>query len=170
MTRSRTSAKAAGQRLETQMEQWLQWAFQDDRIVRSRLHGKHDQGDIVGLRFDGDRVCIECKATRNGKDGAPRGVVKEFGEAITEAGNIDSPWPVLIKKRDQVGDRLVRNGGSQLGIILENDYYRLCRHNMTGFRPSLIQPTQAMIANDLVGMPCSSLFRLFNHGLPLGPE
>ncbi|KAA8820295.1 hypothetical protein CSQ85_00320 [Bifidobacterium rousetti] len=105
MGRNRKSSKAAGTRLETQMERWLQWAFQDARIRRNRLHGHKDHGDIGGLYYSMDEVCIECKATANSESGAPLNVRAEFEQALTEADNIDSPWPVLIKKRDGVTDR-----------------------------------------------------------------
>lgn len=168
MGRNRKTSKAAGTRLETQMERWLQWAFQDARIRRLRLHGHHDEGDIGNLFYSGDPVCIECKATANSESGAPLNVRYEFEQALTEADNIDSPWPVLIKKRDGVTDRDWRKGGDQLGIIRRSDWLLLRKNCAT---PLLPQSLVALPRNPrLIGMPCTELFILFNHGLPLGPE
>ncbi|OXM99907.1 hypothetical protein [Bifidobacterium vansinderenii] len=169
MTRSRASAKQAGRQLEHQMELWLQWAFQDERIKRSRLHGAKDIGDIVNLYYAGDKVTIECKNTANSRTGTPRNVWAEFQEAMIEADNNDSPWPVLIKKRDRVTDRDWRRGGDQLAILREPDVWRL-QEGCAGRYRYAEWSTPHMSRLGLIGMPCSDAFTLFNHGLPLGPE
>lgn len=170
MARGRKTAKAAGTRLETQMARWLQWAFQDTRIVRPRLRGRADVGDVTGLHYMGDPVTIECKATANGADGSPRNVRAEFDEALREAANAGSPWPVLVKKRDRVTDRDWREGGRQLAIIRVTDLKAL----VDNLAPGLSLNRAALIDLPrnprLTGMECAVLFTLLNHGLPLGPD
>ena len=45
--RSRKTAKDNGTRMETAVESYLQWALDDPRIQRLRLHGSKDVGDIT---------------------------------------------------------------------------------------------------------------------------
>lgn len=168
MARNRKTAKNAGTRLETQMTRWLTWAFHPTVFTRPRLRGRQDVGDITGLTYMGDPVVIECKATANGEDGRPLGVRREFEEALTEADNRDSPWPVLVKKRDGVGDRDWRAGGSQLAIIRISDLRSLLKNCVDEYTvTSLVQlPRNPR----LIGMDAWDLFTLFNHGLDLGPD
>src|SRR5690606_4224698 len=60
MTRSRASARAAGQRFESDIVGYLNTHI-DDRIERRRLNGKSDRGDVTGLKVHGLRTVIECK-------------------------------------------------------------------------------------------------------------
>lgn len=60
MSRSRASAKAAGQRFETDIATYLATHI-DDRIERRRLNGKNDRGDLTGFKTNGSRVTVECK-------------------------------------------------------------------------------------------------------------
>lgn len=172
MARKRATAKAAGTRLETQMTRWLVWAFQDDRIVRPRLKGRMDVGDITGLHYMGEPVTIECKATANSKaTGRPLNVRAEMAEAIREAARAGSPWPVLIKKRNGVTDRDWQAGGRQLAIIRTGDLIQLTGQLAPGchMRYSAVEKVLDD-TNELLGMDAATLFTLFNHGLPLGPD
>lgn len=64
MTRSRSSAKAAGTRFESQQARFLAEALQSDHIERRAKSGARDRGDIAGVRHPGGgRVVIECKDT-----------------------------------------------------------------------------------------------------------
>lgn len=61
MTRNRTSAKAAGTRLERELADYLAATLADDRIERRARNGAKDRGDVAGVRVHGQRLVIECK-------------------------------------------------------------------------------------------------------------
>ena len=61
MTRSRTSARAAGARTERAVADWLAAALDDDRIDRRVRTGAKDRGDVAGVRVAGQRLVIEVK-------------------------------------------------------------------------------------------------------------
>lgn len=64
MTRSRSSARAAGTRFESAQVAFLAEALQSDHIERRAKSGARDRGDIAGVRHpNGSRVVIECKDT-----------------------------------------------------------------------------------------------------------
>ena len=173
MARNRRSAKQAGYQLEAQMERWLQWAFADPRICRLRTHGRLDRGDIGNLFYMGQPVVIECKSTANGPDGRPRGVRREFDEALYEAAVVGSDWPVLVKKRDRVTDRDHMAGGRQLAVIQRRTWKLLADNLAEGVGLDWLHdaPLTPLPRNPrLVGADCAIIFRLFNHGLPLGPD
>jgi hypothetical protein len=92
MTRSRTSARAAGTRFETLVADWLA-ATWDDRIERRARTGAKDRGDIAGLRFAGRRVVVECK-DHNRLD-----LAGWWAEAETERGNDDAVAALVVHKR-----------------------------------------------------------------------
>ena len=100
MTRSRTSARAAGTRFESVVAAWLAERIGDDRIERRARTGAQDRGDITGVRTPlGDRVVIECK------DYGGRVLTSQWlREAAVEAGNDDAPIGVVVAKRRGVGD------------------------------------------------------------------
>ena len=50
--------------METAVEHYLQWALNDQRIIRRRLHGSNDLGDIANIFFHGQPVCVEVKNTK----------------------------------------------------------------------------------------------------------
>lgn len=91
--RSRRTAKDNGTRMESAVESYLQWALDDLRIQRLRLHGSKDIGDIGNVFFHGRPVCIEVKWTQTMN--APQ----HMREAIREAGNMDSPYPWVVQKK-----------------------------------------------------------------------
>lgn len=95
MTRNRQSAKSAGTALETLTATFLARALEDDRIERRTRNGRHDRGDIGGVRTRGcDRVVIECK---NGAGQLKAG--EWITEAQVEAGNDDAAIGVVVAKR-----------------------------------------------------------------------
>ncbi|KAA8832588.1 hypothetical protein [Bifidobacterium tissieri] len=167
--RTMASAKQAGRQFEHQIEHWLKWAFDDPRICRSRLHGARDIGDIINLYYMGHPVTIECKNTVNSRTGQPLDVWAQYQEAVLEAANNDSPYPVLLKKRDGVTDRDWRRAGGQLAIISEDMLFILQSNLQEPFRP-VDWTTSRMAKHDLFGTNVTGLFTLINHGLPLGPE
>jgi hypothetical protein len=62
MSRTRSSARAAGTRFETLVATYLAQHV-DDRIERRQRNGSKDRGDISGLRHMGQRIVIEAKDT-----------------------------------------------------------------------------------------------------------
>lgn len=101
--RSRTSAKAAGTRMESLVAAYLS-EHVDDRIERRARTGGKDRGDISGLRHMGERVVVEVKNCARLELG------KWLTEAEIERGNDDAVSALVIHKRHgkgQPGDQLV---------------------------------------------------------------
>lgn len=98
MTRTRTSAKAAGTRFERSIADWLKTALGDDRIDRRVRNGAKDRGDIAGVRHRGHRVVLELKdVSRTDLSGWVK-------EAHLEAGNDDALVGLVIHKRRGTAD------------------------------------------------------------------
>lgn len=97
MSRSIRSAKQAGTRFERKVADYLSAAFGDSDIDRQIKTGSRDVGDIRGVYRNGHKVTIECK------DCSRMELAKWIGEAEVEAGNADSPFPVVVHKRKGVG-------------------------------------------------------------------
>lgn len=93
MSRSRTSAKAAGTRFESLIAEFLAFRLADDRIERRAKSGAKDRGDIGGVRFAGHRVVVECKDTA--RDNLPAWI----REAEVERGNDDALIGVVAHKK-----------------------------------------------------------------------
>lgn len=93
MTRSRTSARAAGTRTERGVADYLAKALDDDRIDRRVKRGNLDRGDISGVRVHGQRVVVEVK------DCSTQKLPQWTGEAHTEAGNDDALVGLVVAKR-----------------------------------------------------------------------
>ena len=99
MTRTRSSAKAAGSRFERQVADYLAAAMDDDRIDRRVKTGSSDRGDIGGLRHMGGRLVAECK------DYGGRLLASEWiRQAQLEAGNDDALAGFVVAKRRGVTD------------------------------------------------------------------
>ena len=99
MSRSRTSAKAAGTRFETSIARSLA-EHVDDRIERRAKTGGKDRGDLSGLRHMGGRVVVECK------DVARLNLAGWVEEADVERGNDDALVGLVVHKRRGVTDPL----------------------------------------------------------------
>jgi hypothetical protein len=98
MTRSRSSAKAAGARFERTIADYFAQTLGDDRIDRRVKNGAKDRGDVGGVRIHGQRLVVEVKdCTRTDLAGW-------IAEAHTEAGNDDALTGVVVHKRKGVGD------------------------------------------------------------------
>ncbi|MBH0121544.1 hypothetical protein I0Q12_19325 [Rhodococcus sp. CX] len=120
MTRSRKSAKAAGQRFETAIADYLA-THVDDRIERRRLNGSKDRGDITGLKIHGMRTVIECK------DYAGRFEIKPWlDEAAIARDNDDADIALVAAKR-----RGTAKPGEQVVFMTLDDFIAL----ITGVRP-----------------------------------
>lgn len=115
MPRTRTSAKAAGARFETQIAEYLASEL-DDRIERRRLGGSKDRGDIGGVRDrDGRRVVLECK-DYGGRLQPP----EWLREAHTERDNDGAAVGVVVAKR-----RGTTNPGAQYVLMTVDDLVTL---------------------------------------------
>lgn len=92
MTRSRSSAKAAGASFERLVADYLAAEVSDviDRRVKT---GKADKGDIGGIRIKTHRVVAECK------NHVRTDLAGWYAEATAEAENDGSPLGVVIHKR-----------------------------------------------------------------------
>ncbi len=121
MTRNRTSAKAAGARLERELADYLAAALADDRIDRRVKTGAKDRGDVAGVRVHGQRLVIECK-DYGGRIKAAEWVA----EAHVEMGNDDALAGIVVAKR-----RGTTDPGAQWVLMTVNDLIAL----MTGERP-----------------------------------
>lgn len=97
MSRTNRSAKQAGTRFERKVADYLSTAFGDSNIDRQIKTGARDVGDIRGVYRNGHKVTLECK------DCARMELSKWIAEAEIEAGNADSPFPVVVHKRKGVG-------------------------------------------------------------------
>lgn len=97
MSRTRSSAKAAGSRFERDIADYLASALADDRIDRRPKTGAKDRGDIGGVRIHGQRLVLECKNVT--KQALPQWT----DEAHTEAGNDDALVGVVVHKRHGTG-------------------------------------------------------------------
>ena len=118
--RSRTSARAAGSRLERQAADYLA-EHVDDRIDRRVKNGAKDRGDLGGIRtFRGGKVVVECK------DVAKLSLGPWLKEAETERGNDDAVAGVVLAKRHGLGDI-----ADQLVVMTLRDFAAL----LTGERP-----------------------------------
>lgn len=96
MTRTRTSARAAGSRMERSVADYLaRWV--DERIDRRVKTGAKDRGDLAGLRCHGARVVAEVK------DCARTQLGPWAAEAEAERGNDDALAAVIIHKRHGKG-------------------------------------------------------------------
>lgn len=97
MTRTRTSAKAAGTRFETQVATYLATHI-DDRIERRARTGGRDRGDLSGWRFAGQRIVAEVKNVSR------LNLAGWIGEAEVERLNDSAHVGLVIHKRHGVSD------------------------------------------------------------------
>ena len=119
MTRSRSSAKAAGSSFERLIADHLRDTV-DDRIDRRVKTGSADKGDLGGVRTrDGRRVVIECKDYGGQLKPGPW-----VEEAHIEMGNDDAAVGVVVAKR-----RGTRDPGSQFVLMTVNDLVALLGHD-----------------------------------------
>ena len=169
-------SKSKGTSLETWTVRYLAWALQDTRIDRMPLHGNADQGDLIGVMFHGEPVCVECKDTK-----MPN-YRKHWRELKVEMANMDTPYGVLIQQRKGVGVKSLKGMARQMAVfdigtlerflathmghVLGPDY-RIRRELANRLRgESRPVPSNPM----LVWMPLELFALLLNDGLALGPD
>lgn len=165
MARNRQSAKKAGTAFESAMESYLRWALGDVRIMRLRLHGAKDIGDLGNVFFCGYPVTIECKNT------ATLNARQHMREAIIEAGNADSPYPWVLQKKAGVGLSNIQSLGRQLAYTKVDVFDRMT----VGFSTELMarvtrDATILGRKGDIIQISTFQFALLLNHGLPLGPD
>lgn len=102
--------KEQGSQFEVWTARYLAHVLDDDRIVRARLHGSKDEGDVVGVRFKGRRVVIECKRCKTVT------LWQWLDETDREAGNADALMGAVVIKVPGYGERRM---GSQLVAMRE---------------------------------------------------
>jgi hypothetical protein len=101
MSRSRSSAKAAGSSHEKTTADAFAWHLKDDRIERRVTNGAKDRGDIGGVRTrDGQRLVVECKNT------ATLSLAAWVREAQQEAINDNALAGIVVHKRRGKADPL----------------------------------------------------------------
>lgn len=125
MPRNRRTAKKAGASFETAVQDYLRWALDDPRIVRLRLQGAKDIGDIGNVFYESQPVTLECKNT------AKDSITGHLREAETEAGNNDSPYPIVVQKRRGIGTDSTEKVGEQLVFMTLETFTRIINHGQT---------------------------------------
>lgn len=152
-------AKKKGTSLETWTVRYLAWALQDTRIDRMPLHGNADQGDLIGVRFCGEPVCVECKDTKQPN------YRKHWRELLVEMANMDTPYGARQMAVFDI-ETLERFLATHMGHVLGPDY-RIRRELANRLRreskPVPSNPT-------LVWLPLELFALLLNDGLTLGPD
>lgn len=109
MTRTRTSARAAGARTERAVADYLATTLDDDRVDRRVKNGAKDRGDISGIRVHGQRLVVEVKDCRHEHCTKCQRITglklpEWTGEAHTEAGHDDALTGVVVSKRNGTTD------------------------------------------------------------------
>ena len=100
MTRTRSSAKAAGQRFERLIADHLRIELNNEFIDIRPKNGRNDRGDIGGVRsLTGDRLVLELKDY-----GGSIKAGEWMAEAQVEASNDDAAAGVVIAKRKGTTD------------------------------------------------------------------
>mgnify|MGYP001024758119 FL=1 len=164
-------SKSKGTSLETWTVRYLAWALQDTRIDRMPLHGNNDQGDLIGVMFHGEPVCVECKDTHQPN------YRKHWRELKVEMANMDTPYGVLVQHRRGVGVKSLKGMARQMAIlsvdVLERFLAVFSEHGEEHalFAVRLRRELKPVPNNPtLVWMPLERFALLLNDGLPLGPD
>ena len=110
--------KRKGSEFEGQVARYLARALDDDGIERRTLQGVNDRGDIAGVKINGRRAVIECKAEK-----ALR-VSEYLREAETERKNDGAEFGVVVSKRRGVGEART---GEQLVLMTLETFARMLK-------------------------------------------
>ena len=111
-------SKRKGSAFESQVARYLAKALDDDGIERRTLQGVNDRGDIAGVKINGKRAVIECKAEK-----ALR-VSEYLREAETERKNDGAEFGVVVSKRRGVGEART---GEQLVLMTLDTFARIVK-------------------------------------------
>lgn len=115
MTRSRSSAKAAGQRFERLIADHLRDELNNEFIDIRPKNGRNDRGDIGGVRHHKHAIVLECKDYGGSMLPGPW-----VNEAETERGNDDALAGVVVIKR-----RGTTKPGEQFVLMTMDDFTAL---------------------------------------------
>lgn len=111
-------SKRKGSAFEGQVARYLAQALDDDSIERRTLGGVNDRGDIAGVKINGKRVVVECKAEK-----ALR-VTEYLREAEAERENDGAEFGVVVSKRRGVGETRT---GEQLVLMTLETFARIVK-------------------------------------------
>lgn len=161
--RSRRTAKDNGTRMESAVESYLQWALDDLRIQRLRLHGSKDIGDIGNVFFHGRPVCIEVKWTQTMN--APQ----HMREAVREAGNMDSPYPWVVQKKADVGLTSINKLGQQHAYTTPETLDAMLALSPPHIQ-AIIKPEPLGRKKTMRLITLQEFAMMLNDGLSLGPD
>lgn len=164
MSRNRKSAKQAGTRFETAVRDYLAWALQDERIMRPRLSGSRDVGDIANVCFMGQKVCIECKNT------AAKAYKQHLREAAVEAGNLDAPFYFVVQKVPGIGIRSIASIGGQLAYTTPEVISLMRREAPQDDMLNEPLSFERLGNTGLLSCGLNRLATILNHGIVLGRE
>lgn len=159
-----SSTNRKGTAFETATVRYLQWALQDDRIMRPRLQGSGDIGDIANVRCRGARVTIQCKAAKR-PEWTPW-----WRDALEQAGNYDAPYAVVLRKLKGRGLGLrsmnrqeVYMAPGMLDALLDGaSFEQVKRVKDESYRPSKRLP--------FVAIPLRVFALILNDFIALGPD
>ena len=111
-------SKRKGSAFEGQVARYLAQALDDDGIERRTLGGVNDRGDIAGVRINGKRAVIECKAEK-----ALR-VAEYLREAEVERKNDGAAFGIVVSKRRGIGEART---GEQLVLMTLETFARIVK-------------------------------------------
>ena len=110
--------KRKGSAFESQVARYLAEALESDSIERRTLQGVNDRGDIAGVKINGKRAVIECKAEK-----ALR-VAEYLRETEAERKNDGAEFGVVVSKRRGVGETRT---GEQLVLMTLDTFARILK-------------------------------------------
>lgn len=116
-------SKQKGSSFESLVANYLAEHLNDDRIERRVIGGTNDRGDIAGVRFQGERVVIECKNHKRQQ------LAEWIDEAEIERGNDDAKYGVVVFKRPGKGAK--KAGENYVAMTLETFTKMLGDGNVT---------------------------------------
>lgn len=158
-------SKGKGTAMETWTVRYLSWALQDTRIDRMSLHGAQDRGDLTGVAYRGEPVCVEVKDTRKPAYAA------HWRELETEMGNMDARYGVLVQHRPGVPVRSLEGMAGQMAVLSRTMLGQFIEPLEPGMRLVVAAVAQPIAScADLVWLPLGVFALVLNDMLPLGPE
>jgi hypothetical protein len=116
-------SKQKGSSFESLVANYLSDHLNDDRIERRVIGGTNDRGDIAGVRFQGERVVIECKNHKR------QDLAEWIDEVEVERGNDDAAYGVVVFKRPGKGAK--KAGENYVAMTLETFTKMLGDGNVT---------------------------------------
>lgn len=91
-----SKASRKGATFETQIADYISQRLGKE-VIRRRLTGQNDKGDLHGLKMRGKRVTVECKNRKQ------MNLSQWIDEAEIERGNDDGEFGIVIHKRPGKG-------------------------------------------------------------------